>query len=90
MDNEENGDGAFYFPNGEKLSGNFENGLLQGKGRYYFKNGDIYIGDFKNSLMHGAGEIVHGNDSIIKARWYEGEIIKISIQFVNNEFSLQA
>ena len=35
--------------------------------------------------MHGAGEIVHGNDSIIKARWYEGEIIKISIQFVNNE-----
>ena len=85
MDNEENGDGAFYFPNGEKLSGNFENGLLQGKGRYYFKNGDIYIGDFKNSLMHGAGEIVHGNDSIIKARWYEGEIIKISIQFVNNE-----
>ena len=84
VNNEGHGEGAQYFPNGEKLRGNFENGLLEGEGKYYFNSGEVYEGSFKNSLMHGEGEITHSDGSIIKARWFQGDIVNISIQFIND------
>ena len=81
--NKAHGEGVLYYSDGEKLSGVFENGLLEGKGKYYFKNGDIYDGNFRNSLLHGEGEILQDDGSRLKARWYQNEIVKITIQFLD-------
>ena len=83
-DNLRHGQGVLYFKDGEKLSGSFAYGLLEGKGKYYFSNGDTYEGNFRNSLMHGEGEIIHDDGSILTARWYQGEIVKITIQLGNS------
>ena len=49
------GKGVYYYNNGDKYEGDFNEGQAEGKGKYFYKNGDRYEGDFKNDTAEGKG-----------------------------------
>jgi hypothetical protein len=51
------GKGIFFYNNGNKYEGDFNNGKKEGKGIMYFNNGNKYEGDFKNDEMVGNGKV---------------------------------
>lgn len=50
-----NGYGSYIYSNGDKYTGEFENGLRHGKGAFEYQNGDSYKGEFKDDMKHGKG-----------------------------------
>jgi tetratricopeptide (TPR) repeat protein len=57
----ENGEGSFYFDNGDKYSGSFVNGDCNGQGTYYLKSGDRRTGTWGNWKMNGQGAYYYIN-----------------------------
>ena len=51
----DNSIGAYYYPNGDKYVGEYQNGKKNGKGICYFASGDTYEGDWKDNKMDGNG-----------------------------------
>ena len=49
------GNGIYYYNNGDKYEGDFKNNLREGKGIFYYNDGDKYEGDFKNGIPDGKG-----------------------------------
>ena len=64
-----NGRGAFINKNGNLLSGNFQNGRLQGQGVCHFKWGAKYVGHFQDGEMHGKGTYIHADGSVEVGTW---------------------
>ena len=62
------GKGIYYYYNGNKYEGDWENDEIKGKGIYYYKNGDRYEGDLKNNKREGKGIYYYKNGDR-----YEGE-----------------
>ena len=55
------GNGIYYYNNGERYEGDWKNDLKEGKGIYYYNDGDRYEGDYKDSKKEGKG-IYYFND----------------------------
>jgi hypothetical protein len=49
------GQGTFYFQNGNRHTGLYKNDLPNGHGEFVYKNGNRYAGDFSNGTFHGKG-----------------------------------
>lgn len=45
--------GSHQYANGNKYSGTWRAGLVNGKGTLNFENGDVYVGEWKEGTMHG-------------------------------------
>ena len=52
---QKDGNGIYYYPNGEKYEGKFCNGIREGKGTFYWKDGSRWEGYFNNDEMNGEG-----------------------------------
>jgi hypothetical protein len=51
------GQGIYFFPDGARYEGNFENDTQNGPGIWYFASGHKYEGQFKNGNFHGQGNM---------------------------------
>ena len=63
------GNGKFYFDDGEYYIGQFLNGLRHGNGTLYYRNGNVqYEGEFINDKAEGDGRFIdeEGNQYIGK------------------------
>ena len=69
------GNGVYYYPNGEKYEGKFSNGIREGKGIFYWKDGNRWEGYFKNDEMNGEGIFYKGDESYT-AIYKEGELVE--------------
>eukprot|EP00340_Litonotus_pictus_P002393 CAMPEP_0170516292 /NCGR_PEP_ID=MMETSP0209-20121228/2543_1 /TAXON_ID=665100 ORGANISM="Litonotus pictus, Strain P1" /NCGR_SAMPLE_ID=MMETSP0209 /ASSEMBLY_ACC=CAM_ASM_000301 /LENGTH=764 /DNA_ID=CAMNT_0010801111 /DNA_START=96 /DNA_END=2390 /DNA_ORIENTATION=+ len=49
------GQGVFYFTNGDKIEATFVKNMREGPGTYYWKAGNVWKGGFKNNQLHGTG-----------------------------------
>ena len=58
-----NGEGIYYYNNGDKYEGEWINGIREGKGIFYWKNGDKWEGYFHNDLLDGEGMFYNDVDS---------------------------
>lgn len=50
-----NGNGLFYFNNGDKYEGGFLKDKRHGDGTYFWKDGSKWIGSFENGRLNGVG-----------------------------------
>lgn len=55
------GIGSVDFANGDKYSGEFQDGEMDGRGTYLFANGDKYVGDFKANKRSGQALMTFAN-----------------------------
>lgn len=55
------------FPNGDKYSGDFSNGTINGYGKYTWASGESYYGSWKNGIMDGDGTYTYLSDSEIQS-----------------------
>ena len=69
------GNGIYYYPNGEKYEGKFRNGIREGKGVFYWKDGKRWEGYFKNDEMNGEGIFYDENESYT-AIYKNGELVE--------------
>ena len=70
---EEHGKGTFYWNNGEKYIGQFQNRKFHGQGTYYYENGDRYVGQWKNDLRSGKGVIYFHEGGSYDGEWLENK-----------------
>ena len=66
-----NGQGKYYFINGEIYEGNVINNKFEGKGKFIYENGEYYMGNWKNNLKTGKGSLYY-KDNKMK---YEGDFL---------------
>ena len=62
----------FFKPTGEKLEGNFVNGLVQGEGTLTFVNENVYMGEMVDSKPHGKGTLLMKNHDKYVGEWKSG------------------
>ncbi len=55
VDNQFHGKGTIVWKNGDRLSGQFQNGLLNGEGEFVSTGGSSYRGEFVDGLFEGEG-----------------------------------
>ncbi len=67
-----NGQGTYYFDNGEVYKGNFTNNKFDAQGTYYWVSGGKYAGAWKDHRMHGKGDFFRNTDLVDKGFWYTG------------------
>ena len=60
-----NGQGTYYYKNGEKYEGEYKDAKKHGQGTYYYNNGNKYEGGFKNNDMHGKGTFYFKNGEFV-------------------------
>lgn len=56
------GQGCFYFSNGDQYSGDVVNGVKKGYGKYTYNDGAFYIGNWNDNQKQGEGEFVSVNN----------------------------
>jgi hypothetical protein len=71
-ENNEYYQGVLYCMNGEKVEGNFKEGLLCGEGRYLDFKGDLFEGNFMKGRLHGYGKMTLSNRDVFEGTFENG------------------
>ena len=69
--------GTYYYMNGDKLEGDWEddkeprNGIFYNEniGIYYYSNGDKYTGDIESRIRNGRGKMIYANGDVYDGDW---------------------
>ena len=64
--------GSALFENGDKYTGNFQNGKANGYGLAVFSNGDTYAGAWRDWVFHGQGSLKYANGDEYKGQFSDG------------------
>lgn len=67
------GSGIVTLYNGDKLSGNFEDGVLSGEGTYTSADGNVYEGNWENGKRHGQGTFTWARGSSYQGEWIDDQ-----------------
>ena len=66
------GFGFFYWPDGRIYEGEWILGKRHGKGRYFWTNGQVYEGEFKNDNCSGYGILYYPDGKRFEGNWKDG------------------
>ncbi len=66
MKNKRHGKGAFFYPDGSKYDGDWNENVREGYGTYTYPNNDTYEGEWKNHQRHGKGTYTYAATSKIR------------------------
>jgi len=66
------GEGVFYYPNGETYKGGWYRNLQSGQGRYDYANGDYYVGEWREGKQNGFGTLFIANGNTYEGLWMNG------------------
>ena len=65
--------GTILFSNGDKYSGQWSNGVMNGQGKMEFaNNGDNYEGEWRDNKRHGQGTYTYAGGGWSSSEWYKG------------------
>jgi radial spoke head protein 1 len=64
--NKRHGKGAFFYPDGSKYDGDWNENVREGYGTYTYPNNDTYEGEWKNHQRHGKGTYTYAATSKIR------------------------
>lgn len=68
------GEGTFWYPNGDVYKGSWVNDTMSGVGTYTFNNGTTYVGDWLDGDKHGHGKITWGSKNYYEGDFYHDEM----------------
>ncbi len=70
MNGRKHGQGTFYYSDGDKYVGQYEDDEKSGYGVYYFMDtGERYEGEWANDMKHGKGVYYSRKGDAIKGKW---------------------
>jgi hypothetical protein len=69
-----NGTGTFQWPDGNRYSGSFVDGLMHGKGTFTWKNGNVYSGEYRAGKRDGYGVFTWQNGNRYTGTFSNGSI----------------
>jgi len=69
LDGKRQGRGEYIWPNGDRYTGDFAEGVKNGNGILYFANGDKRVGVWKNDTLHGPATYYYSVGRIDEERW---------------------
>ncbi len=70
-----NGNGTYFYTNGDKYSGDWVDGRKEGNGRYDWADSSYYIGEFKNDFRDGKGNYVGADGVSLEGSFVKGEYV---------------
>ncbi|GJM61568.1 hypothetical protein [Persicobacter diffluens] len=77
LNNLRNGEGEYYWINGDHYAGTYKNGKRNGQGTYHFKSGEQYIGEWKDDLRHGKGKLINAKGKILlEGDWEDDDFLQ--------------
>ena len=79
------GYGIIYFPNGDKYEGYIVKWKKEGYGIYYYSNGNKFKGEFKNDKKEGYGIFYYSNRNKFEGRWKNNKKEGYGIHYYLNE-----
>jgi len=71
IDGKRQGRGEYIWPNGDRYTGDFAEGVKDGNGILYFANGDKRVGVWKNDTLHGPATYYYSMGRIDEEVWEE-------------------
>ena len=68
------GQGTYFYSNGNRYEGEWKNGNKEGYGKFYWKaddryNGDRYEGEYKNDVREGKGTYFYASGNRYEGEW---------------------
>ena len=78
-----NGKGEVSYLNGDRLQGEFKNGVVDGAATYRSAGGNIYEGGFHEGKRHGKGVYTWAQGSTYNGEWNVEDSLIILIEFSN-------
>ena len=72
-DNQFNGYGIYYFPDGKRYVGEWKNSCKDGFGKFYFDDDRKYVGFYKKDKRDGFGIFYINENNIILNFWKNGK-----------------
>ena len=72
-----NGQGTYYYVNGNAYTGSYSNGNMLANGTFKYKSVKTYIGSFKKFLSHVKGILIDSNSNEKEVRYLNRKLIKI-------------
>lgn len=63
------GKGVYFWKDGSRYEGNFENDKMSGKGKRYYSKGNVYEGDFLEGKKQGMGTMTFVNGDKYVGQW---------------------
>ncbi|MBF0186832.1 MAG: hypothetical protein HQL50_02785 [Magnetococcales bacterium] len=67
------GEGVFFYPNGDEYMGDFFGGERQGNGAYLYNTGEKYVGEWHTGRKHGKGVVYFPDGVVMEGRWLADE-----------------
>ena len=67
-----NGQGTFYYANGNRFTGGFQDDKISGQGTYYFSNGDRYVGPWLRGERDGRGNYTDARENSQEMEFQSG------------------
>jgi len=67
------GEGVYYYENGEIYRGQWSKNLRCGEGQLEYKNEDKFVGNFLNDLQHGIGNMYYANGNVFEGIYSNGK-----------------
>lgn len=64
------GHGIYWFSNGSKCEGQWQNDSMNGRGSIWYANGNMYIGEIREGQINGKGILTYSDGDK-----YEGEFV---------------
>jgi C-terminal processing protease CtpA/Prc len=67
------GQGVYYWNNGNKYDGQWENNYRNGQGTYTWVSGAKYVGNWENDYRNGQGKMTYDYGHIYEGTWKDGK-----------------
>ena len=87
VDNYYEGQGKYFYPEGNYYEGGFKDDKFHGYGTYYYLSGDnagdIYEGNYQEGYKHGQGKYTYADGMILEGQYVKGQIE--GIFYINGE-----
>ena len=69
------GQGCYKLADGIKITGVFEDGIVNSHAKKEYEDGRVYVGQFRNDVENGKGVLTMPDGEMIRGIWRDAELV---------------